>query len=311
MEHSNDSPKPTPNLPARAPRHDGWTPDRLAAFLEVLADTGIATDAVRAAGMDRSGAYALRNRDPVFAAAWRAAQIKARPQVADGLLERSITGTVEHYYRDGVLVGERRHYESWLGLAVLKRLDKQAEEDRAEGSLSARIAGDWQAALDALRAGGTMAMSKLLDPEGDEIDEVDTPPSPPGGDPWDDVWRNDDGEWMTTHAPPPGFAGKQNCEWDGDHWYERACTPEEAALLDAHGAAMIEQERRELAAYAEGERDRFFETLRSQLAAATASANACGHGEVRLRDAAELKPGDIAAVQIEDAGRQGPCDDPE
>src|SRR5205085_8790908 len=90
-------------------------------FLEVLADTGIATDAVRAAGMERSGAYALRNRDPVFAAAWRAAQIKARPQVADGLLERSITGTVEHYYRDGVLVGERRHYESWLGLAVLKR----------------------------------------------------------------------------------------------------------------------------------------------------------------------------------------------
>src|SRR5438270_1933872 len=85
MEHSNDSPEPTPNLPARAPRHDGWTPDRLAAFLEVLADTGIATDAVRAAGMDRSGAYALRNRDAVFAAAWRAAQIKARPEVADGL----------------------------------------------------------------------------------------------------------------------------------------------------------------------------------------------------------------------------------
>jgi hypothetical protein len=94
--------------------------------------------------MNRDGAYSFRNRDPVFAAAWRAAQTQARPQVADGLLERSITGTVEHYYRDGVLVGERRHYESWLGLAVLKRLDKLAEEDRAETTLSARMAGDWR-----------------------------------------------------------------------------------------------------------------------------------------------------------------------
>ena len=95
-------------------RHDGWTGERMATFLEVLADTGIVSEACRAAGMSREGVYSLRNRDPVFDAAWRAAQAKARPVVADGLIERSITGTVEHYYRDGVLVGERRHYESWL-----------------------------------------------------------------------------------------------------------------------------------------------------------------------------------------------------
>ena len=46
----------------------------MAAFLEVLADTGIVSDAARAAGMHRDSAYALRNRDPVIAAAWRAAQ---------------------------------------------------------------------------------------------------------------------------------------------------------------------------------------------------------------------------------------------
>src|SRR3982751_1581782 len=111
-------------------RTDGWTGERMATFLETLADTGLVTEACLAAGKHRSGVYALRNRDPVFAAAWTAAQTLARPGVADGLLERSITGTVEHYYRDGVLVGERRHYESWLGLAVLKRLDKQAEQER-------------------------------------------------------------------------------------------------------------------------------------------------------------------------------------
>lgn len=155
----------------------------MATFLEVLADTGIVAEACRAVGMSREGAYPLRNRDPVFAAAWRAAQAKARPVVADGLLERSITGTVEHYYRDGVLVGERRHYESWLGLAVLKRLDKQAEEDRAEGCLADRIAGNWPDAINALRSGGTAAVPALFDAK---ADKADTPPSPPGCDPADD-----------------------------------------------------------------------------------------------------------------------------
>ena len=238
----------------------------MAAFLEVLADTGLVTEACRAAGMHRSGFYPLRARDPVFAAACRAAQAQARPHLADGLLERSITGTVEQHYRDGVLVGERRHYESWLGLAVLKRLDKQAEEDRANDSLAGRIAGNWAEALDALRSGGTEALSGLIQPETPELDKVDTPPSPPGSDPFDHVWRTDDGKWMTTHPPPPGFDGEQNCEWDGDRWYERACTAEEAALLDAHETAMIEAERRELAEFADGQREGFFQMLRDEVA---------------------------------------------
>jgi len=259
----NHAHEPIPSLPART-RHDGWTGERMAAFLEVLADTGLVSEACRVVGMSREGAYPLRNRDPVFAAAWRAAQAKARPVVADGLLERSITGTVEHYYRDGVLVGERRHYESWLGLAVLKRLDKQAEEDRADGALAARIAGSWQETLDALREGGTAGVPQAL--ESNKVDEVDTPPSPPGSDPFESVWRGDDGAWMTTHAPPSRFDGHQNCEWDGYQWYERACTPEESALLDAHEAAMIEADRREVTDDAEAERDGFFAMLKEEIA---------------------------------------------
>ena len=185
-------PQPAPLFPGphQSPtlmgcRRDGWTGERMATFLETLADTGIISEACRAAGMHRSGAYALRHRNRVFDAAWTAAEALARPQVADGLLERSITGTVKHYYRDGVLVGERRHYESWLGFAVLKRLDRQAEQDRADQNLSARIAGGWAETLDALREGGTEAVPKALEPE---VDKVDIPP-PPGCDP---RWRVDD-----------------------------------------------------------------------------------------------------------------------
>ena len=243
-------------------RHDGWTGERMATFLEVLADTGIVSEACRAAGMSREGVYSLRNRDPVFAAAWRAAQAKARPVVADGLIERSITGTVEHYYRDGVLIGERRHYESWLGLAVLKRLDKQAEEDGTEGSLSARIANDWPAMLEALRGGGTAGVPDLLAPK---VDEVDIPP-PPGCDPSESVWRTDDGKWMTTFPPPPGFDGYESRAWDGFNAYERECTREEAELLDAHEAAAEAEEQAEIMAEAEAERDGYFAKLGAELA---------------------------------------------
>ena len=242
-------------------RHDGWTGERMATFLEILADTGLVTEGCRAAGMSRDSAYSLRTRDPVFAAAWRAAQAKARPQVADGILERSITGTVEHYYRDGVLVGERRHYESWLALAVLKRLDQQAADDRAEGTLAARMAGDWQATLDALRDGGSGAVTSLLAPE---TDKADTPPSPPGFDPHNHCWIGDDGEWRTDFPPPPGFDGHENRPWDGINNYERACSAEEVAIIHAHEAA----ERAAQRAEEEAMRDAWFRSLEQQRAGA-------------------------------------------
>jgi len=239
-------------------RHDAWTGERMATFLEVLADTGLVTEGYRAAGMSRDSAYALRNRDPVFAAAWAAAQSRARPVVGDGLLERSITGTVEHYYRDGVLVGERRHYESWLGLAVLKRLDKQAEEHRADANLAARITDDWQAAIDALRSGGSAAVTPLLD---GKADKADTPPIPfPPG--IRHCWKDQDsGAWMTNFPPPGGFEGHESGPWDDLDYYERVCTPEEADLLDAHEAAAETEDLAE----AEKLRDDWFAEIRREL----------------------------------------------
>jgi hypothetical protein len=252
MQQEHNEPQSPTGLPA--PRHDGWSGERMAAFLEVLADTGIVSEACRAAGMHRSGAYALRHRNRIFDAAWSAAETLARSQVADGLLERSITGTVEHYYRDGVLVGERRHYESWLGLAALKRLDKQAADARAAESLSARIADGWQETLEALRSSGTEAVPKLLEPE---VDKIDRPP-PPGCDPSDNVWQNDDGAWMTTFPPPPGFDGHESGSPDGPDHYERACTAEEIAILEADAARACAAER----AASEALRDEWFALLK-------------------------------------------------
>ena len=66
-------------------------------------------------------------------------------------------------------------------------------------------------------------------------------------------------------TPPPGFDGYESCKWDGLVWYERACTPEEADLLDANQAAGEAEERADHTAYAEAERDGFFERLSAEL----------------------------------------------
>lgn len=241
--------------PAASTRHDGWTGERMAAFLETLADTGLITEACRSAGMSRASAYELRNRDPVFAAALAAAQSRARPAVSDGLLERSITGTVEHYYRDGVLVGERRHYESWLGLAVLRRLDKQAEQDRADKALSSRIDKHWAEAMGALRGGGTAVLRR-------EVDKVDIPPGC-SADLSENCWQNDDGVWMTCFPPPPGFAGAENRAWDGLNYYERECSEEEIAALEGAIGAEDSASRAE----EDARRDSYFAMLRKEMAA--------------------------------------------
>lgn len=53
-----------------APRRDGWTPERRAAFLECLCEKPDITRACARVGLSRQAAYKLRRRDPVFALAW-------------------------------------------------------------------------------------------------------------------------------------------------------------------------------------------------------------------------------------------------
>jgi hypothetical protein len=61
-------------VPVRA-RRDGWTAQRQADFLGMLAETGSVMGACEAVGMSRKSAYALRARRDAesFAAAWDAA----------------------------------------------------------------------------------------------------------------------------------------------------------------------------------------------------------------------------------------------
>jgi len=139
----------------RSIRTDGFTPDRQRLFLTVLAACGVVADACRAAGISRDTAYRLRSsaEGAAFAVAWNAAVLIARGAVADELMSRAMNGVVERIYRNGELWGERHRHDNRLAMALLSRLDRQAE-GLGEGAVSARLAArEWDQFLDLVEAG--------------------------------------------------------------------------------------------------------------------------------------------------------------
>ena len=101
-------------------------------------------------------------------------------------------------------------------------------------------------------------------PEGCEVEEVEDPPnSLSQGDSdslmdlVDRCWFDEvDQVWLTDFPPPEGFDGYQQGEWD-EADYQRACTAEETALLEADQAALRAYERAQEADL----RDRWFDML--------------------------------------------------
>lgn len=151
-------------LPARAPaRQDGFTPEKRRIFLTTLAACGVAADACRAARISRVTAYNLRNsaEGRAFALAWDAALLIARSRLSDEVFSRAMCGVIDRVYRDGELVAERHRYDNRLTMAVLTRLDRQAE-GQGEGAPTARvIAQEWDQFLDIVDEGGDGAQAFL------------------------------------------------------------------------------------------------------------------------------------------------------
>jgi hypothetical protein len=83
----------TPVPMARA-RHDGWAPERQAAFLRALSLTGTVESAARMVGMSRKSAYQLRARAGAesFDDAWDTALSSGRARMFDAMMERALNG---------------------------------------------------------------------------------------------------------------------------------------------------------------------------------------------------------------------------
>ena len=96
-----EAPAPAPAA-ERAPRHDGWTPDRRRTFLAAISEGHTVDAACGHVGLSRSAAYALRRGDEDFARGWSAACLVARDALADILWSGRAVAPVSH---DGQVIG--------------------------------------------------------------------------------------------------------------------------------------------------------------------------------------------------------------
>lgn len=142
---------------SRKPRHDGWTPEAIAGFLQHLAATGIVEHAARAVGRSAQSAYAFRNRRQgrAFAQMWDTVLVhRARARIASELQARAIAGCVSIRKRDGEVVGEYHYYDNRLAMAMLTRLDRLAEREAPDEAHLRALSEDFDGYLDCLAGGG-------------------------------------------------------------------------------------------------------------------------------------------------------------
>jgi hypothetical protein len=83
-------------------------------FIGALAACGSVTTAAAAVRMSVGQVYHTRQRKGAesFAAAWDKAVAQGARRVLDVLVDQAINGTPEYVYKDGELVGERRHFNT-------------------------------------------------------------------------------------------------------------------------------------------------------------------------------------------------------
>jgi hypothetical protein len=265
MEHEHTSPNEPKPVNLTPGDNAPFAPELKVRFCEALAETGLVTVACRAVGKHRDTIYAHLRTDALFSAACDAARFQARHRLADRLLEDSIEGSVDHFYRDGVLVGERRFTDNRLAYAMLRRLDKIAEGQGAPAGDGGRKF-DAKLALRALQTGSEEDLCAALamlhsdtsdDPPFDD-DEIDDVSDSNFG--TDRVWQDDDGVWWTDFPPPEDFIGEEQGRW-GEDGYGRECTDEECDVLRAARDAELS----DLRADEEAERNAFFAELRADL----------------------------------------------
>ena len=110
-------------------RHDGFTSDRQAAFLDALAGSGSVSAAAQAVGLSRTAIYNLRNRDDeagaAFRAAWDARLKQAVAVLAETAFDRAINGIEEPVFHKGEQVGTRVRHNDRLLMFLLKSLDPE------------------------------------------------------------------------------------------------------------------------------------------------------------------------------------------
>ena len=118
-----------------------FVPELQRKFIQALSITGSATLSARAVGMSIGQVYGIKNgpRAQSLGEAWEKAIRMGAVRVRDTIIDHAINGTPEYFYKDGQLVGERRHFNlramQWVVTHVMPMLGEGAGGLAAFGSL--------------------------------------------------------------------------------------------------------------------------------------------------------------------------------
>lgn len=126
------------------------TPEKLAQFLEVLADTANVSAAAKKVRIDRCHMYRLRGENEEFAAAWDEAVKLGTAALEDEAVRRAKDGVLKPVFYKGEKVGTIREYSDTLLIFLLKARDPDKYADRVKKELSGPGGGPMQQSIEVL-----------------------------------------------------------------------------------------------------------------------------------------------------------------
>lgn len=101
-------------------------------FLGLVANGASITRAARSIRMSRQYMYELRVKDPIFAAAWDAAEEEGTDLLEDEATRRAAEGVEEPVYYKGDVAGFVRKYSDTLMIVLLKARRPDKYRERSE-----------------------------------------------------------------------------------------------------------------------------------------------------------------------------------
>lgn len=162
-------------VPRQRSRHDGWSSEKQAEFIEALAVCGMVTRAAEKVRMNPASAYKLCEAEgsESFAKAWAAALRIGSAQLSDVAMDRAINGiAIPHFYK-GEQVGEHRWYDNKLLMFMLRYTAPQRYGRFAEEVDIAERADREQAAAETKRLEQLERAEALLTQTKAELDEME------------------------------------------------------------------------------------------------------------------------------------------
>lgn len=124
-------------------RRDGWTADKRARFLALLASGETVRAAAAAVGLHESAAHAFRRRSPGFAAEWDQALVTRAMSPLEAAYARAVEGWDEPVVFQGQVVAHKRRYSDAALRLLIAREDKRlakVQADMAEAAAKSKDA---------------------------------------------------------------------------------------------------------------------------------------------------------------------------